>query len=451
MLGSEYNWLISFTRTEDGPPRVRLASGAWLTLAIAVFCFLCVALRAEADQRSLQREAAAALQTGDTTLAIAKLEAARALRPDYPHVLLSLARAYAAAGRAADAIDQLRELAAIGLDLRIAADPALAPLRARADFQALVAGFAANHAARGAARDESAWTIPAATGIIEGLAINPDTQEAFFGDVHNRCIWCRAAGDPSAGLRKFSRDTDGLLGVFALKLDPGSNTLWASSSAVPEMSGYAAADRGRSLLAAYDLSTRALRHTYALPADGRDHVLGDFTFGTDHSIYVTDSLAPVIWRLAPGGAALEKWFESGEFVSLQGLALSDDRRSLCVADYASGLWRIPLDVPAATRLPAPAHTTLLGIDGLYAVAGGLVGVQNGVSPQRIVRIALDAVGRPTAGTILAAGLPAMTDLALGQILEGRLAFVGNSGWALFDDPKTTPASRAVNILSTQVD
>ncbi|MBI2498104.1 MAG: hypothetical protein HYV75_09440 [Opitutae bacterium] len=46
MLGTEYNWLISLTPRTVGLPKVSLARSGLLTLAIAVFCFLCVALRA---------------------------------------------------------------------------------------------------------------------------------------------------------------------------------------------------------------------------------------------------------------------------------------------------------------------------------------------------------------------------------------------------------------------
>lgn len=46
MLGSEYNWLVTFTRPAHGTPRVRIASDTMLTLTIAVCCFLAVALRA---------------------------------------------------------------------------------------------------------------------------------------------------------------------------------------------------------------------------------------------------------------------------------------------------------------------------------------------------------------------------------------------------------------------
>ena len=44
MLGTEYNWLISHSQPSEGAPQVRMASNGLLTLAVAVFCFLCVAL-----------------------------------------------------------------------------------------------------------------------------------------------------------------------------------------------------------------------------------------------------------------------------------------------------------------------------------------------------------------------------------------------------------------------
>src|SRR5262245_54600585 len=115
MLGSEYNWLISHSQPADGAPQVRVAGGGLLTLAVAIFCFLCVALHAEPAHRALLREANAAAKASDIPLFIAKLEAARALRPDYPRVLFSLARGYAASGRADDALATLREVAAMGL------------------------------------------------------------------------------------------------------------------------------------------------------------------------------------------------------------------------------------------------------------------------------------------------------------------------------------------------
>jgi len=46
MLGSEYNWLVTFTRPTKGIPRVRMAGDGLLTLAIAAICVLTVLLTA---------------------------------------------------------------------------------------------------------------------------------------------------------------------------------------------------------------------------------------------------------------------------------------------------------------------------------------------------------------------------------------------------------------------
>ncbi len=448
MLGTEYNWLISVSHPTDGHPRARLAGTGFLTLAVGVFCFLCVSLRAEPAHRALLREATVAAKAGDTALVIAKLEAARAARPDYPRVLNNLARYYVQAGRTDDALAQLRELAAMGLQVNLA-DEAFAALRTSADFAALTAAFAANRAAIG--RDETAWAITGMDGIIEGLAIHPTTLEAFFSDVHHRCIWYRDTSGETAVMKKFSADADGLLGVFALKIDAARDTLWASSSALPEMKGYTEADKGRAFLAAYDLKTRKLRATFPIPTDDREHVLGDFAVAADGTIFASDSTASVIWRLAPGAAALEKWLESDEFISLQGVALGSDGRHLYVADYANGLWRIDVASRAAALLAAPARTTLFGIDGIYTVPGGLVAVQNGIAPQRVIRVALAASGAAAAVKILAAGHPAMSDLSLGQVVGDHFDFIGNAGWAHFEKTKAPAPARTVTILRTALD
>ena len=449
MLGTEYNWLISSQRQPGGVPQARLARGGLITLAVAVFCFFCVALRAEPAHRVLLREAAAAAKANDTALVIAKLEAARALRPDYPRLHLNLARLYAQQQRSDDAFRALGTLAGMGLVIPIATDATFESMRTDARFSALVTAFAANAKSQGHA-DETAWAVTDVTGIIESVATHPVTLENFFGDVHNRCIWYRDVSGPSGVLKKFSAAGDGLLGVFALKFSSDGKILWASSSALPEMAGYTSADRGRGFLATYDLGTRKLIGTYSLPESEEGHVLGDFVIATDGTIYVSDSTAPIIWRLPPNGTKLEKWLEHGDFVSLQGLAFSTDGRSLIVADYANGLWRIDTASRQPALLPAPAGSTLFGIDGLYAVPGGLVAVQNGINPQRIVRIACDAGGTPAKVEVLFSDHTAMSDVALGQVINGHFNFIGNSGWALFEDPKAAPAPRDVIVLSTQL-
>lgn len=418
-------------------------------LLLAAGFTLSVSLLAAPRHAGLLREATVAAQAGDLPGALSKLEEAAKLRPDYPRVQLNLARVYAALQRPDDALAALQRLVDMGLQMNLAADPGLAPLRDLPRFQALVAALQPGTLMPDA--DNDAFALSGVTGIIESCLVDPETQVWYFSDVRNRCVWQRGPGENDGRLRKFTSDEDALDGVFKLALSADRKTLWAATASLAVMTGPDAEDGKRSALVAIDFATGRVRARYPTPDDGRKHLLGDFIVAPDGSLYATDSFSPVVWRLAPGATKLEPWLESDQFLSLQGITLGEDRRDLFVADYANGIWRISLDHAAASLLTPPSNSTFFGLDGLYAVPGGLLAVQNGVEPQRVLRIE-PKEGGPSPARVVAARRPAMTDLALGQVFNGRFHFVGNSGWALFDPPPAHPPSaRTVTILSTAIE
>ena len=399
---------------------------------------------AEAPHRTLLAEAAAAQKAGDLIRLVGKLEEARAIRPDYPRGLLMLARGYVANHREADAMAILRELAAMGMSLHLEEDKVLACLQAQAGFAELQQAFRANGAPHG--RIEREFRLPEQSGIIEGLGRDAHGNW-YFGDVRQRGLWRR---EPEGTLQRFSNPEDRLLGVFGLRVNDAAGVIWAGTAATPEMEGYAAADKGHSALVCFDLATGRVRQTYPVPADSRDHLLGDVYLAADGSVFATDSNAPIVWRLAPGADRLERWLESEDFVNLQGMTASADGHSLIVADYLSGLWQVSLADKSHRLLPAPSGTTLFGIDGLYAVPGGLVATQNGTDPLRVIHLTLDQAGQPTQLRVLASGQANANDISLGTVAGDRLFFVGNSGWALFESPTVKPAPRSVHIIEVRI-
>jgi hypothetical protein len=420
----------------------RVHTRVLLTLFVA--CAITLVLWAKSPTHELLHEAAAAQKAGQLDVAITKLEAARSLRPDYPRILVGLARAHASAGQTEAALAALDSVASLGLAFDAAHDPALASLSSAPAWSALLAKFSANAAPRG--EPQLALTLPARDGIIES-AIADSHGRWFFADVHNRCIWIR---DADGTLREFSNARDGLFGVFSLALDERRGRLWAGVSALPEMKNFNAADKGAAFLAEYDLATGTLTRKVSLPSSGGDHVLGSLALGEDGSVFATDSASPMIWRLAPGATAAEAWLESDEFLSLQGLAFSADRRTLYVADYANGIWRIDVATKTPRLLRPPANATLFGIDDLRCTGRALVAVQNGVAPLRVLRIDLDEAGEPQAAVVLTAGHPQLDDLAGGWLHDGHYFVVGNAGWSLFPSPTARPAPRDVSIFTVNL-
>jgi hypothetical protein len=183
-------------------------------------------------------------------------------------------------------------------------------------------------------------------------------------------------------------------------------------------------------------------------------VLGDLALSPDGGIFLPDSGAAVLWRLAPGAEAVEVFAESSEFMSLQGVVVAPELNALFVADHANGLLRIDLSSRAVRRLESPPDTTLIGLDGLVrAPNGDLIAVQNGLKPTRVLRISLYASGESvTAVAVLESGHPNMPDPTLGCIATGGdFFFVGNAGWGKFENGNTEPTPpRPVPIFKTKV-
>lgn len=430
----------------QSPVPLRTFLSASRVVALAVCCLS--TLSAAPQHVTLLRAAGAAVTAGDGGLALAKLNEAAKLRPDYPRIQINIARVAAALGQKDEAIAALDALAAMGLRMNAANDRSFAALPGDPRFDAVAARLAAGPGVVGSDR-AGMLSIAGVTGIIECCMHDPKSGAWYFGDVRNRCIW--RSGPGGGALKKFTKDADVLDGVFRIALSADRKTIWAATATVGAMIGTDAVDGKRSGLVAIDAESGRVRARYATPDNSLKHLIGDLLVTDDGAVIATDSLSPVIWRLAPGSKQLMPWFENDEFLSLQGIAVSTDGRVMYVADYANGIWRIDLGNRTPSLLIAPKNATFFGIDGIVAVPGGLLAVQNGVNPQRVLFIEPSESG-PSTAHIVACDLPAMTDLALGQIDGDSFHFVADSGWSLFDPvPANPPAARAVTVISIPVE
>ena len=407
----------------------------------------------------LAREATAAADAKDYPAYLAKMEQAVALRPDYPRLLVNLAGAQALNERFEEAVATLERLAALGVHSPVEKSAAFAAMRDRKDFRDVVKKLAANlQNVKG--EGEIAFQVPEMTGLIEGIAWREKTGQFFFGDVHHHCVWVRTSTEPDkkgksdSKVQRFTAEDSPLLGVFGLVVDEERGVLWAATSAVTAMDGYTDAQHGVAGVAEIDLETGEVKRVVTVTADGRPHVIGDLALGPDGTVWMPDSGAIALWRLAPGAKNPELFLESDEFNSLQGAVVSTDGRAVIVADYPGGLLRVDVATRAVHRFEPLPDTTLLGIDGLVrAPTGELIAVQNGVRPNRVVRITLDEAGEVVTDlTLLESSHLNMTAPSLGCIGPGgNFFFVGNANWTHFDEPGSvaTPP-RPVPIFKTKL-
>lgn len=241
-------------------------------------------------------------------------------------------------------------------------------------------------------------------------------------------------------------EENGLWSLFGLEVDAENDRLWLTTAASPNFVAFKAEDKGRSALVELRLSDLEILGRYPVPADGRPHRLGDLALGSDGTVYAVDTILPIVYRLNRDQGRLQAYVASADSVSFRGMTASDDGKMLYVADYEMGLLALDLEGQRARRVTGPETLNFGGIEGLEFWDGHLVVIQNGNSPQRIMRLALADDG-VTVDTVspLAVAQPFFSYPNYGTMVEGRLVFFADSHW-LAGDQELAP----VKVASTDV-
>ena len=412
--------------------RPTLALAALAVLPASLFAFAEVG-PSDADRaKSLefQKKALAAYQAKDWPAFLENARQASALRPGEPRILYTLACAEARNGHAAGAAKILEGLVERKLDFGSETDDDFAAVRGSPEFTGVRSKLAELH--RPVGGSAVAFRLPEKDLLTEGIAYDPASKAFFVSSVHRRKIVRRAA---DGTVSDFVREgQDGIHGVLALAVDPPRHRLLACSAALPQMAGYEKSLDGASALYAFDLATGKLLRRDPLPADGKPHAANDLLIEKNGDVLVTDSLGSGIYRFRAAGGPLETVVPPGVFRSPQGMGYGPGGR-IYVADWGYGLYRLE-DGGKRREVAAPADVPLFGIDGLVASPSGrrFYVTQNGLAPQRVTRLELDAAGdRVVAGKILDMNDPECTEPTLLTLVGKDLYVIGKSQWAAFDE------------------
>ncbi len=351
------------------------------------------------------------------------------LRPNHPRLLYNLAAAYALNGDTKDASVILNRLASMGLAYSIEKDVDFTNLFKTKEFNDLQKKFDLHK--KPVNRSVKAFSLQSKDLITEGIAFQSSTKRFFISSIHQRKI---VSVDANGKASDFSAETDGLWSVFGLRVDEQRQILWACSTPFPQMRDFQADDDGKSGIFKYDLKTGKLLKKYLLSnADGK-HLLGDLTVNRQGDVYATDSLSPNIYRINSNTGEMETFLTDKIFVSLQGLTFTPDEKTLLVADYSIGIFKIDVRSKNITQLSPAKNVTALGIDGLYYYRGKLIATQNGIEPNRVAQFSLNRnQTQITDYKTLEANHPDFNEPTLGVLIGKNFYFIANSQWGFANE------------------
>lgn len=400
------------------------------------------------DARYYRQQALAAFKEKNYPTALDHFQKADQLLANHPTIVYYLAITYTALGNHDAALQRLEHLAAMGLAYPLEKDAYLTPLKESQRFAAVLKRIEQNRAP--VANSRPAFTIDQKGLVVESVAYDPQTETFYVSSVHQRKI---LAIDRQGSVKELATERDGLWSVLGIKVDAKRRHLWAVTSAMPQMRGLQSGDAGRSAVFKFALPSGKLIKAYHLPKSPTPHALGDLLINARGEVFASDSLTPAVYRIDARGDKLELFLEDAEFASPQGLAFSDDESEMFLADYSKGIFRIDMRSRRVSLIQPTATATLLGIDGLYFYRGDLLAIQNGVNPQRVVRIALARDrARATGFRVLEANHAAFDEPTLGVLVKDQFYFVANSQWGSVDEKgQLAPPEKLRNTLILKMD
>lgn len=371
-------------------------------------------------------------ETGHYDSLIYYLKEALTLRKNHPRILYNLAAGYALNGNKSEATDILNKIADMKLYYPVEQDSDFVSIMRSDAFNSVMKKFDDNLLP--IINSTTAFNLREKGLLTEGIAYDRQTNKFFVSSVHKRKI---LEYQKNGKILIFNSGSDSLLGIFGMHADYKHRFLWAVGGAIKNIQDYNDNMKGESLLYQFNLDSGKLLTKFEPPEKDRDHLLGDLTLDSNGNVFVSDSRNNAIYKLTLNGKEMETFVSPGNFISLQGIALTDNDSILFAADYSQGIFKISLKDKSATLMLNKTETTLLGIDGLYCYKNDLIAIQNGVKPQRILRIVPDKARTMLYDyQVLEANNPKFDEPTLGVIVENEFYFIANSQWRRFNEDGT---------------
>lgn len=267
--------------------------------------------------------------------------------------------------------------------------------------------------------DGPAYIVPADWHLIEGIA--SDRKRVWVSSVVDRAI---LELKPGNGVKRVLRLPVSMGAPFGIAWDSSRKLIWVSAMFPPEPK----IERcGASGLFAIDDKGRVRRSlTLDVPFNP-----GDVSVDTERGrVFVSDSQNGAVYRCEDACSALQLLIKPNERASAQGSVLSEDGKSLIVADYSRGIIEINLGTGAEKRVLTADGKRLRGMDGVVRLAGRhYLGIQNPGNPAELVEFEIE-------GGVLTNPRNADSVLQLAEATQiadagSELLLVGDAQWRLY--------------------
>ena len=373
----------------------------------------------------LQGELRRTHESGDAAAYLAASHSMYSFLNGSPRAALQLMSTETFAGKPDEALQSFAQFVAMGQsDEEVLKGKSFDPLRDLPRYKGIYADMVANTIGKSGA--EEVLQLQSTARIPEDIDYGPETKQFYISTVLGKQI---LQVNMTGGTTVFANAPD-QWPMMALKVDPRRRVLWATEVALDGFAAVAKEDWGRSAILQYNLRSGRLLHRIEGPPKT---ALGDMALAANGDPIVSDGEHGGVYRVNRKTLSVVR-IDAGDFVSPQTAAALPDGTHLLVPDYVRGIGLLDLHTRQVVWIPMDGKHALSGIDGLYAVGNTLLATQNGTSPERVVRFAVNASKtRVLSESIIERATPTLGDPTHGVIVGDYFYYIANSGWDGLDE------------------
>lgn len=338
----------------------------------------------------LMKQAHAAKKEKDFKNLVKILKKAYNLEPFTPVLQYKLAEAYALNDNKSEAFDALIQIQKQGFYWDIANNKNLANINSYPVFKYIKENMDANNQHFG----EGVETFNINKGfsglLFESIAYDAKSQAVLMGSLRDgRIIKVGNDGNITDLVRASVGGKKGPWSTIGLATDVKNDELWVASSGISQFGKIDKESSGQSGVFKYQLSTGKLIQSYLLPAKGGPSLIRSIHLTKQGDLYLVESVRNLVLKLPKGEESFQISFETKAYKNLNRMASDETGKILYLSDDKEGIIILNLDQNEVYTISNDVSLNLTNISDLIFDDNGLIIIQNGFKPERIMRLQLN--------------------------------------------------------------
>lgn len=339
---------------------------------------------------ALMKQAFAAKKDGDYKNLIRILKKAKKLEPFSPTIQYQLAEAYALNDNKSEAFDTLIQIQKQGFYYDLANNKNLANINSFPVFKYIKDNMDANNNHFGEGVEAFSINKSFSGLLFESIVYDAKRQSVLMGSLRDgRVLKIGNDGSITNLIPPANGGVKGPWAVVDLAVDVKNDVLWVASSGVSQFGKINKESSGLSGVFKYHLSTGKLIQSYLLPTKGGPSLIRSMHLTNEGDIYLVESVRNLILKLPKDKEVFHIAFETKEYKHLNRVTSDETGKILYVSDDKKGIVILNLAQKEVYTISNKIELNLTDISDLIFDDNGLIIIQNGFKPERIMRLQLN--------------------------------------------------------------